>query len=250
MKKVDCFWEKRNLGEKVVEFVVEDSDYYDNLIFEDKIEDYDYQVVKVPVNKIDFNLGLSKLGFSLMELQMDMSVNPKHFNYELKQIKWISSFVRLTEVHNQSELDEILERIKPQMFNTDRISLDPYYGMEKGCSRYKHWVQDEFDKQTAGFIKIEYNDIHIGFVMYKIGSEIRGLLGGIYHNYQNMGLGILTPCTLPLFVKMKQLPVNKIVGNISSNNRPVWELYEALGYKVTNPHYVFIRHQKKEEKSI
>lgn len=65
----------------------------------------------------------------------------------------------------------------------------------------------------------------------------------IYHNYQNMGLGILTPCTLPLFVKNKQLPVNKIVGNISSNNRPVWELYEALGYKVTNPHYVFIRHQ-------
>ena len=243
MKITDCFWEKRNLGDKVFEISIENEDSIDaNLLKE--YSDIDYLVIKVPVNKTDINFLLGSLGFSLVEMQMEMTVLMKDFNFDHKLIKWVLPYVEFRSVNNQAELLDLLSNIKTSMFSTDRICLDPYYGAEKGCIRYKNWIQDEFDKKTSNILEFCYRGKNVGFMMYREAEITRGLLGGIYPEYQQLALGLLTPSSLPLYVMKRGLPIKKITANISSNNKPVWELYESFGYQVKNPQYVFVKHKK------
>lgn len=245
MKITNCFWEKRNLNSEVVEITVEPHDLFSE--FDHQISsNYSYLVVKVPVNMPEFIFGLSALGFTMIELQMDMSVKLKDFDYEEKLLKWVAPHVRFCQVKSYQEMNEMLNMISPGMFSTDRISLDPEYGIEVGCKRYINWISDEFDRDSSKLIWMIYKGTKVGFMMYKDGiSSMRGLLGGLFKEFQEMGLGLLTPCSLPLYVKQENLPVKKIMADISSNNAPVWDLYEHFGYKATNPHYVFIKHINK-----
>lgn len=242
MKKVDCFWEKRNLNSEVIEITIESTDKFCDFCLSSYSEK-DYIVVKVPVNLPEFNLCLSNLGFTMIELQMDMNVKLNEFNYDDKTLKWVRPHTRFKQVESPQELDELIQKITPGMFSTDRISLDPAFGYEIGCKRYINWISDEFFRDSSKIIWIIYKEKKVGFMLYKDGISIRGLLGGLFKEYQDMGLGLLTPCCLPLFVLQDNLQVKKIMADISSNNTPVWNLYEHFGYKVTNPHYVFIKHQ-------
>lgn len=242
MKVTDCFWEKRNLGETVVEITIEKDDLLDKLLLS-KHNTIDYLVIKVPVNMPDFNFFLGQEGFSLIELQIDMTATLSSFDFNHKLIKWISPHVDLNKVSDVNELEEVLSKIDSNMFNTDRISIDPHYGKEIGCKRYKNWIYDEFVGGTADVIKFFYRGKHVGFMMYKENDDgIRGLLGGIYSDFQGIGLGLLTPTALPLYIIRNSIPVKRVAADISSNNKPVWELYENFGYKANNLHYVFVKH--------
>ena len=241
MKVTDCFWEKRNLGENVVEITIEKDDVL-NGDFLSEYNNTDYLVIKVPVNMPGFNFLLAQQGFSLIELQMDMTASLNSFDFNHKLIKWVSPQVDFNKVSNSDELDEVLSKIDSRMFVTDRISIDPYYGKEVGCKRYKNWIHDEFNKGTADILRFFYRGKHIGFMMYEESGLLRGLLGGIYPDFQDLGLGLLTPTALPLYISRNRIPVKRVAADISSNNKPVWELYESFGYKATNQHYVFVKH--------
>lgn len=241
MRITDCFWEKRNLGETVVEISLEKEDVLDvNLLH--KYDGCDYVVVKVPVNMFSCNCILGENKYTLAELQMEMTAIVKDFNYNHKLIKWVSPHVDFKKVDRESCLSEILSKIDSSMFTTDRISIDAHYGAEIGCSRYKNWIRDEYEKGSSEILQFYYRGTHVGFMMYRESEITRGLLGGVYTEYQNLGLGLLTPSALPLYVQKHNLPVKRIVADISSNNKPVWELYESFGYKVANPNYVFVKH--------
>lgn len=241
MEIIDCYWEMRNLNSKVVEVEINQIDTFQEFDFS-IINGYDYIVVKVPVNKPDFNFGLAQQGFTMIELQMDMSVRLKEFDFQNKLLKWILPYTTFEEVKTFNELDFVIGQMTPGMFSTDRISLDVLFGLDKGCKRYQNWIFDEYSNHRSKIIKIVFKEIDVGFMMYREDKNIRGLLGGIYNQYQDKGLGLLIPCTLPIYVNKTQLLVSKITANISSNNQPVWELYENFGYKATNPHYVFVKH--------
>lgn len=243
MKIVDCFWEKRNLGCNTVEIAIEPHDYYNDEFFL-QFSNFDYVVVKVPLNKLDFNYGLSSLSYTMIELQMEMSIKLKDFNSDNKYLQLLSSDLDMQEINSKDDLNDLLCRINPGMFSTDRISLDPHFGPVIGCQRYINWIKDEFEKESASIIKLIYKGQDVGFSMFKTGDVVRGLLGGIYLDQQNIGLGLLTPCHLPLYFKRKNMQVKKIVGNISSNNKPVWDLYEMFGYKVLSSRYIFVKHNK------
>lgn len=241
MKIIDCYWEKRNLNCSTVEVVVDNKDIFitDDFSF---IKKYDYVVVKVPVNKLDFNFGLSQLGFSLIELQMDMYANLKTFNFEDKIVKRISPGIRFEEIKSEGDLNTLLSKITPGMFSTDRICLDPLFGEVVGCLRYHNWIIDEYNKKSAKIMNLIYNDKTIAFGMFKEEDNIRGLIGGLFSDYQDEGLGWVAPCFFPLYVKSEKLGVKKIINPISSNNKAVWDLYEFFGYVPRNPHYVFVKH--------
>lgn len=241
----DCFWEKRNLGDTVVEISLEKEDSLDEDLL-NKIKGVDYVVVKVPVNKFNCNRLLGENGYTLAELQMEMTAVMKDFNFNHKLIKWVSPHVDFKKVDSKACLSEVLSKIDSLMFTTDRISIDAHYGAEIGCNRYKNWIRDEYEKGTSEILQFIYRGKHVGFMMYRESEVTRGLLGGVYTDYQHLGLGLLTPSALPLYLKKNNLPTKRIVADISSNNKPVWELYESFGYKVTAAHYVFIKHKKNE----
>ena len=241
MKVVYCFWEKRNLGCNVAEVSVESTDHFDIKDLED-FSCYDYVVVKVPANKMDFNFGLSQLGYSMIELQMEMQVKIKDFNYDHKNLRLISEDVDFQQIKTEDELNDILSKLTTDMFTTDRIHIDPYFGPELSRIRYVNWLKDEFERNSSVILKLFYKGMNVGFSMFRGESNIRGLLGGIYAEYQSLGLGALTTCSLPLYIKKKNLNVKRILGDISSNNIPVWVLYEFFGYRAFNPRYVFVKH--------
>ena len=242
MRITDCIWERRNIGESTLEIQVEVGDTFSDRIITEAEKDYEYSVIKVPVNNFDFNLGLTKLGYSIAEMQMSMVVRIKDFPYNHKLIKWVYPYVSFKEAETRIDIEETLSKIQPGMFSTDRISLDPHYGEKVGCKRYLNWIQDELLGERSKLLNIYYKGNNVGFILYRGVETIKGLLGGIYPQFQNLGLGLLIPSALPLY--MKDSATKKVIADISSNNKPVWELYETFNYKVSNPQYVFIKHIK------
>ena len=84
MKIIDCYWELKNLGEKTAEVMVEKKDSFQRDVFEDVNHKFSYVVVKVPMNMMGFNFGLSSMGFTMIETQINISKRYKKFNFEDK----------------------------------------------------------------------------------------------------------------------------------------------------------------------
>ena len=78
MKIIDAIWEKRNLGVKTTEILIQAGD---------KIEDYSlvekeiidnqtkYIVVKTPVNLKEYIWGLPKLGYNFIEVAFEIMLH-------------------------------------------------------------------------------------------------------------------------------------------------------------------------------
>ena len=175
---------------------------------------------------------------------MTMFTNMKTFNFEERSLKRLLPFARYEEVTKELELDELLSKITPGMFSTDRVSIDPYFGLEIGCTRYKNWIKDVFNNRSAIIENLFYKDVNVGFAMLKEEESLKGLVGGLFSEYQDDGIGMLTPCMVPMYAKMKGITSKKVYAPISSNNKAVWELYEHLGFIPKQPHYVFVKHNK------
>lgn len=70
------------------------------------------------------------------------------------------------------------------------------------------------------------------------------LLNGLYKEYQGKGLGLLTPASPMMYVKMKDLQIARELTSISSNNIPVVKLYNKLHFDLFQQTYVFVKHQQ------
>lgn len=70
------------------------------------------------------------------------------------------------------------------------------------------------------------------------------LLNGLYKEYQGKGLGLLTPASPMMYVKMKDLQIARELTSISSNNIPVVKLYNELHFDLFQQTYVFVKHQQ------
>ena len=70
MEIVNCYWEKDNLNKDVVEITFSLSDNFnvDEIISLES--QYDYIVIKVPMNMVNVNFQLSKIGYILVENQI------------------------------------------------------------------------------------------------------------------------------------------------------------------------------------
>lgn len=243
MKLIDCFWELDVLGCRVAEVIIDTTDVLTEKDF-DCVRDFDYVVVKVPMHMVNTNYLLSKMGFALAEVQCKLSKTYKSFDFDDKLIKYLYPDVTFSEITDRGEFDMLLDSITPNMFSTDRITLDPVFGKEKGCQRYKHWMNDAFVNGNANFMSIIYKAEPVGFSMYKTDNGvIDGILGGIFEKYQSYGIGMLTPTRHFLNAKKTNTSFKKLCTSISSNNEPVWKFYNYLNFKIDQLYYVFIKHQ-------
>ena len=244
MKFVDCIWEMHNLGERVCEIGVEKDDVFDKRILSDLTEGFQYVVVKVPVNRPDFNFGLSEMGYAMIETQLNISKKYKDFDFEDRLVRRLYPNVYENIVNTEEELEDVLGRVTPNMFSTDRIYLDSHFDRRCSNRRYANWTRSEFKGNKAVIKEIIFEGVKIGFEMYRKKDDIiYGLLGGIYEDEQSEGLGLLTACIGFLTAKKENDPFKKVVTSISANNVPMVQIYNYLNFKIDNMTYVFVKHQ-------
>ena len=244
MKIKDCYWEKANLGSDVVEVEMDAEDVFRPEDFLALDEKYDYQVIKVPNKRVDINLGLSAIGYSFIESLLSISMRVKDFPYDSKVVKYLSKHYHIKHVETEEQLQHVLDSIEPNMFATDRITLDPHYGPEVGCNRYRNWVRTSFYEGKNYITESYFDDDCIGFGMVSFeGKTMHGLLGGVYSNTGDItGLGIMNGAGA--FIEQRALGFEMDMERtvISTNNMPVVQVYNYLGYKVDKIQNVFIKH--------
>jgi len=241
----DCYWEKRNLGVETVEIGIEKFDVYNKDVFLDLNTKYGYVVVKVPMNKTEFNFGLAEMGFSFVETQLNISKTFKTFPFEDRIIKTVFPHVSGTIIETNQELDEILGKISSDMFSTDRIYIDSKFSHTSSSTRYKNWIESEFSQKKCIVKKMYYDNENVGFAMTKIqGDTQQRVLGGIFEKYQANGLGIMTASFNFITAKKDNKPFKILKTAISSNNTPVLQIYNYLNFKIDKMTYVFVKHNR------
>lgn len=244
MNIIDCFWEVKNLNRKTIEICLCKDDVFDSNEINNITTGYEYIVAKVPQGKMDYIYGLQNIGFKYIESQIKLSKKYKDFNFNDKLLKLISYKTNFKIIETQEELFSVINSMTEGMFSTDRISLDIEFGPKFSLLRYKNWILDEYSKGTSKIAYIIYDGVKVGFIMFRINkNNIQGMLGGIYEEYQDVGLGILTPSAIFMLCKKFEFNVIKGYTSISSNNQPVLQLYNYFNFKVDNLQYVFVKHQ-------
>lgn len=244
MNIINCYWELDNLGKSVAEVLIEKEDVFDEAAFQELDKSYQYVVVKVPMGMMSFNFGLTPLGYSMIETQINVSKRYKDFNFDDRLVRTVYPHVNSERISSKEELEEIIEQITPDMFSTDRIYLDSEFPHDASSKRYINWMRSDYEKGKAIIVKTYYDDINVGFGFDHIDdSGVRhGVLGGIFEKYQDMGLGIMTAGLALIMAKKKNVPLKVFRTSISSNNPHVWQFYSYLGYKIDNMTYVFVKH--------
>lgn len=241
MKVVNCFWEERNIGRKTVEVSIEKEDHFVRNLLEQQIQNYEYAVVKVPMNMPSFNIGLSDMGFTCIESQMNVGISMEDFDFA--KVVHLYDEVSYKVVDNQEDFVSVLSCIEPGMFSTDRISLDPQFGEQVASQRYINWLTTEYERKKSKLVKVIFQNEHVGFMLIRIdGKTIDLILNGLYKQYQGKGLGLLTPASPMMFAKKKTLNITEEVTSISSNNIPVVKLYNRLHFQLRSQTYVYVKH--------
>lgn len=245
MKVIDCYWEMTNLCRSTVEIEVENGDAFIEETFLMLEKKYEYIVVKVPMKMSDFNYGLAKMNFIMTEVQCRLSKEYRDFNFSDSMIKRIIPHISFKKIETKESLEKLLNRITPSMFSTDRISLDPDFGLNISCLRYKNWINFNYENDNSKFLTIQYDSKNVGFSMYKQNEgKVEMILGGIYKEFQSRGIGIITPTRHFLYAKQTGEEIKKVSTSISSNNMPLWKIYNHFNFKVDSLYYVFIKHPK------
>lgn len=248
MKLTDCFWERKNLGENVCEVTVEDGESFDSEPFLDLNSRYTYQVIKLPTGNISFNTGLARLGYFHIETQLNWVKKVRDFDFCNELIVRLEDNLSFKDVISEEDLSLLLNKIDDDMFSTDRIALDPQYGLAIGRIRYCNWIWSEFTNKSSYISFICIEGTPVGFLMLKVnGRKGYGLLGGIFKQYQNMGLGVLTASSFLLYIRVRALDVSSYYTTTSSNNPTNFRIYNKLGFDLSSMTYVYIKHVKPAE---
>ena len=238
MKIIDAFWEKRNLGVTSVEVVIDQADSIEAIINALEKLDAEYQVVRVPVGRIDLYELLQKYGFNFIEAMCHpcYELSDFHSPFEEKE-----NDVGYEEITSKEALEEIFRYVKDGMFNTDRISLDPHFSTDQSTNRYIGMIKDKLD-QGAVACSIVRGENNIGFfVLSKPCSDIFDVvLTGLFPQYQGKGLGFHIVLQMLNFARDKGAKL--LVSHVSVNNKKSFELHLKHGFKTAPIEYLFVKH--------
>lgn len=243
MKKVDAIWEKRNLNLNVLEIEFDNNDKDSSQEIQNEFDQYDYIIAKVPIKRIKLLHDLENSKFFFLETQFDLLKKISSANNIPNHLLKISKTTSFRKVTNGNQLNWILDNIGIDMFNTDRISLDPLLGVELANERYKNWIINIFNSSNSELFEIIFRENPIGFYIVKDSkSSIRISLGGLYDQFKMLGLGFsLVSAPINLAVSRNKKTIR---GKVSSNNFQVLKIYQEYGYFINDIKYVLRRINK------
>jgi len=243
MKVIDCIWEIPNLGCRVAEVSLENEIICKQEVLEIERK-FDYVVIKTEVGNLQQYKELNDMGYSLAEAQMSFCKPEKEFILKDKILNRLFLDIEISLVTQKEELLFILNNMSPDMFSTDRIFLDPFFGADFSLRRYRNWIKNEYNNNSSKLLEIKYRGESIGFdLIKKEDGVLHGLLGGIYKQYQDNGLGFAIILAIYAYIESnKDIKIFKT--KISSNNIEILKLYNYLNFRILNIQYVFYKHTK------
>lgn len=244
MKIIEAIWEKRNLGVTTQEVTIEITDNISDLL---KLKALlsEYQVVKLPIDRADFIFQIQNIGFNFAEIIYESQHNLSEpiLYGPINRLKDNFCYARV----ELADIDRIKTRILDGIFRTDRVALDPNFGVLDAGKRYVGWLADEIDSGSYVFELRYKNNSYAFFVMSVKEKVCYGRIGGVYLNTKGFGLGILL--NYYEIVVARELGCTSLTTSFSSNNNPIYLINEMLGYKTRPTFNIFVRHNRQPLKS-
>ena len=244
MKIINAEWELRNLGKRTVELTLEKDDLsrspgeiYDAIKEAETQFQSEYTVVKLKTGKPQIGMELQRNGFWHIETQIHLKAALED---AISAIKKTATLFEKASVQVISSAEDVLcvqNEIRKGIFTTDRIALDPHFGVEIANRRYANWIADEVDRGSI-LTYIIINDQKVGFSLRR---KTQGLLGGVFLQYQKDNYG--TDCQIAGWRNLIRQGLETFYTTVSSNNLRMLRLHEAYGYRVKSLSDVFVRHK-------
>lgn len=238
MKIIEATWEKRNFGMDTYEISLDKKDLrnFDDAYQKIKSQNFknSYVVIKMPVGNLEALHKLEDDGYRFLETQLSLV---DHFEPLDSEASILSNQEDVkTEIlpKEKSEWEQIINKITPGMFDTDRVSLDPKLGKEIACKRYKNWCLDLFEKPNTNLYIKKINDVVFGFSIDVVDEKtgvVDALIGGNFEEFKNMGLGGI------MLNDAKKIKANRKT-TVSTNNLPILKLHQHCGRVIYKERYV------------
>lgn len=243
MKSIHAVWELENLGVDAWEISMEAQDAPELLAAEEKrlaSGGARYLVVKTPVNCPKLLFGLAELGYTYVETVFHVAISRAEYHMPAA----VARFDRgLTVVERASEGDRerIFGLIRRGVFVSDRVSVDPAFGVAIGGRRYANWLRDMLDR--GGFLyETLQGERPIGFfvICRKDEDTVDPVLMGLYDERKDRGMGaLLHKKTLDTCFAH---PCKRLTSTIVSNNAKVLRVYVNAGASITDTLYTYVKH--------
>lgn len=237
MTIVDAHWEQRNLGLRAAEVLLAPDDQPAELP-KRGFAAYDYIVAKVPSACLSLVHDLEVLGFRYLETQFEIVRDLQHPLALAPATQALLNRFECDEVTSAAGLQQVLAQVTPDMFTTDRVSLDPLFGPEIGARRYRNWIQDEMRSGQAVLCELRSAATRVGFFLLRRQGDTHGFatLAGLYSPYKGRGLGI------SIVAKPLQWAtghgLRRLVTRNSSNNMESFKLHLGCGYVLSDMLYL------------
>ena len=235
-------WEKRNLNVSSVQYYFEETDTFDDTIQSTLLHsDYDYELADLPVGKIDLLHQLENSGFHFIETKVKISKNLTESSSNSDVLNLFSDF----NYHAASACEEefLFEEIRKGIFCTDKVSLDPYFGIEAAGMRYMLWAKNELRHEDSTAYIVNLGNVPIGFFILKERNNIcNPFLAGLFHQKDDKGMGL--SLVYYQMLQAKKDNMKKIIGDVSSNNLSSLRMYLMFGYEIKTMRYILVRHSR------
>ncbi len=240
MKIIDCPWEIENLGCRVAEISVTADEIIDTSLVRELETRYDYLVLKVQSGTMQNNIIAAQMGFVLAETQMALIKEKKDWYFDLDPLTIrLMQQLSVEKITTKEDFEELMTMITDDMYSTDRIYLDPEFGPKYSVRRYKNWTRTEWER-GALLYKHFFRGKYVGYSLCKKSEdELICLLAGCFEQYQKTGIGLWIPLVPELY---KDVEYTRYTTHVSTNNTPVWQMYNRQGYQVGGFDYVFVKH--------
>ena len=236
MKIIDAFWEKRNLGVTCQEVTIENNDVDIQACLISL--QASYQVVKIPVERPDLIWTVQDLGFKFVEVQF-LSTHNLKVPCLTPPLERLKNAITCSKVIGKS-VEKINKEILRGIFLTDRVAIDPHFGLERSARRYVGWLDDEIEHGGRVY-ELTYKSRSVGFFVMKVlGSTCDARIGGVFSDPYIMGLGALL--NYLEIVTAKSLGCTILHVPFSSNNPSVLKINNYLNYETKPMFNVFVKH--------
>lgn len=238
MKIVEATWDRRNFGRDVWEITLGQGDMTDiektfEVLHDSRFAGA-YVCIKMPVGNLKMLHALEDDGFRFLETQLSLM---DRFEADDVMEMCARAGERIEFVTVQKEetaWERVISRVVPEMFDTDRISLDPLLGPEIACARYRNWMRDlrKDPKSELTVMLLDGKEIAFGLDIIE-GSARHGILGGSFPEFKNTGYG-----TVVIAGKKKSNSALRLRTAVSSNNPRVLRIHQNCGRVVYKEMYV------------
>lgn len=234
-------WEKRNLGvDSSVEYIISSTDQWNEIVEDLKCHAEAYQVMHIPSGNTNVLVNASTLGF--FPIEMNFQLSKKLGTVDLPSIYRRFENVITCNIATDTEKEQIIESIRSgDIFSTDKVARDPYFGNRLAGQRYAYWTLDVLN-QGADLLSMKYKGKLAAFdVCVDKGNDVaEAFLGGTFLEFRNSGLGFLPVYLITKYAKEKGY--KKIITGVSSNNITILKIHEMFGYTIDSATYCMIKH--------